>query len=399
MDNQLKSFSLQFFKELGASVSDSGEYVEVSEVPPKFQKFYGKNDPYKLVFDKALSTPGTELITPESYLLKMMRAYLDNSGDAVLLSLNYKLHVDSFIKDNLKLQNCSFVKAITNTVHNFLFKFTFQTTYKYLNEEEKLISEVYVDEGLVVNPNLSKFTTTDLNKKDIEITELRDYYSIAKDNIKDSVNDRTSKIAATLESSISNEISRINTYYEQQVKEIDEQIAKINANSNPNSRFKDPIELENLKIQLVNEKKLFIQNEQKKHALRLNTKLITTTIIDYPIYSLEVFFKSGNVTRLAIVKFDPLKNKIELPLCDLCKDSLSEIILCNGSHMVCRKCGARCQDCNEISCELCLRNVCAVSKRKICKQCGRTCVRCKAFKNKRYMTSDASGRSFVCKEC
>ncbi len=393
---QLRQFSIQFFKELGAKVNENTDYLEVSEVPAKFQKFYGKNEPYRIVFDKAFASTG-ELVAPESYLLKMMKAYLDNSGDAVLTSLNYKLNVDSFIKENLKLHNCSVVKATADTVHNFMFKFTFQTTYKYLNEEEKLINEVFVDEGLIVDPDLSKFIVSNTNKKDIDITELRDYYSTAKDHIKDSVNEKTSSIASTLDSSLSKEISRINSYYEQQIKETDEQIARINSGA---LKSKDPIELERQKIQFANEKELFIQNEQKKHALRLNTKLINTTIIDYPIYSIEAFFKSNaGVTRLTVIKFDPLKNKVELPTCDLCKSSLSEIILCNGNHLVCRNCGTRCEDCNEISCETCLRHQCAVTKRRICKQCGRTCVRCKQFKNKRFMIADSSGRSFVCKNC
>src|SRR3989344_3144458 len=294
MDNPLKLFSLQFFKELGANVADSGEYLEITGVPQKFQKFYGKNEPYKLVFDKSLSNSETELITSESYLLKMMRAYLDDSGDAVLLSLGYKIQVDSFIKENLKLLDCPLVKATVSLTHNFLFKFTFQTTYKYLNEEEKLINEIYVDDGLIINPDLTKFTVSNLNKKDIEMAELRDYYSVAKDNIKDSINKKTFSIASILEESLTKEATRINSYYEQQVKEIDESIARINSGQN--------------KI----------------------------------------------VTRLIIIKFDPLKNKIDLPLCDICKNSLSEVILCNGSHLVCRNCGTRCEDCNEVSCEICL---------------------------------------------
>src|SRR3989344_8101210 len=219
---QLRAFSLQFFKELGASVLDSGSSIEVTNVPLKFQKFYGKNEPYKLVFDKNMAG---ELITNESYLLKMMRAYLDNSGDSVLVSLNYKLNVDSLIKDNFTLQNCSLVKATANLDQNFLFKFTFQTTYKYLNEEEKFVNEVYVDNGNIINPDLALFTTVNLNKKDIDMSKLRDYYSIAKESIKDAINRRTAVIASILEDGISKEVARINSYYEQHLKEIDLQIA------------------------------------------------------------------------------------------------------------------------------------------------------------------------------
>jgi len=394
MDQQLKTFSINFFKELGASVTDLGDFLEVTSVPPKFQKFYGKNEPYKLVFDKALSSVG-ELVTAESYLLKMMRAYLDNSGDSVLISLNYKLNVDSLIKDNLTLQNCSVVKATADFSHNFLFKFTFQTTYKYLNEEERLINEVYVDDGLVINPDLNKFTATDRNKKDIEISELRDYYSIAREHIKDSINKKTASIASLLDVDLSKEITRINSYYEQQVKEIDGQIAKINNNS---ASLKNPAELERQKLQFASEKDLFVGNEQKKHALRINTKLLTTTIIDYPVYTIEAFFKSKDITRLALLKFDPIKNKLELPVCDLCKKTLTEIILCNGNHLVCRECGDRCEDCGQISCVTCLKNKCSITKRRICKQCGAVCIKCKSFKHKRFMNLTA-GKSYQCRDC
>lgn len=396
MDNHLKSFSLQFFKELGANVLESGDFIEVTSVPVKFQKFYGKNEPYKIVFDKSLSVLGTELVTAESYLLKMMKAYLDNSGDAVLVNLNYRLNVDSLIKDNLELKNCFLVKASSNLTNNSLFKFTFQTTYKYLNEEEKIINDVYVDNGQVKTPDLSKFTINDLNKKNIDMSQLRDYYSIAKDNVKFLINKKTSFIANKLDSSLSKEVERIKTYNQQQIKEIDLQIAKSGVGSK--SRL-DSTELEKQKVQNAREMELFIQNEEKKHALKLNTKLITTAIMTYPVYSVESFFKAENVTRLAIIKFDPLNNKLDLPICDLCHKNLNEVIICNGSHLVCRDCGVRCGDCGEISCVLCLKQICSITKRKICKQCGKTCSRCKSFKNKRFMTVDSIGRNFTCKNC
>ncbi len=393
-NNPLKTFSMQFFKELGAGVNDSGDFLEVTSVPAKFQKFYGKNEPYRLVFDKSLASPNAELITSESYLLKMMKSYLEDTGDSVLLCLNYPIQIDSFIRKNFELHDCVISKATASINQNFLFKFTFQTTYKYLNEEERFVNEVFIDNGVVVKPDLSAFTTTNLNKKDIDITELREYYSVAKEYIKEAINKRTSVIASLLDDNLSKEIARVSSYYEQRVKEIDEQLSRLNSKSQ-----KDPAVLNVQKQQFVSEKELFVQNEQKKHSLRLNTKLINTTIMLYPIYSIEAFFKSDNVTRLVVIGFDPLKNKITSPLCDICKTSLNEIILCNGNHLVCRKCGVKCEDCAKVSCETCLRQKCSVTRRKICRQCGRVCVKCKAFKNKRFMLTDSLGRQVVCRDC
>ena len=228
LNDPLRSFSVQFFKELGASVSYSGDFLEITGVPAKFQKFYGKNEPYRLVFDKSRATSNVELVTSESYLLKMMKSYLDDVGDSVLLSLNYPLSIDSFLRKNFELHDCSISKATATLNPNFLFKFTFQTTYKYLNEEEKLITEVFIDKGAVVSPELSAFTTSSLNKKDIDMTQLRGYYSVAKEHIKETINNRTLIIASVLEDSLSKEILRVNSYYEQQIKEIDAQIMKAN---------------------------------------------------------------------------------------------------------------------------------------------------------------------------
>ncbi|MBS3083504.1 hypothetical protein J4423_01735 [Candidatus Pacearchaeota archaeon] len=396
-NDPLRLFSIQFFKELGANVYECRDYIEVTSVPLKFQKFYGKNEPYKLVFDKSLAAMDAELITPESYLLKMMRAYLDNVGDSVLLALNYPIQIDSFIKKNFEIHNCIISKATASINQNFLFKFTFQTTYKFQNEEERFVNDVFVDKGIVINPDLSEFTTSNLNKKDMDMTQLRDYYSIAKEHIKEAINKRTSIIASVLEDSLSKEIARVNSYYEQRVKEIDEQLSKINS-SNSKSQ-KDPAVLNAQKQQFVNEKELFVQNEQKKHSLRLNTKLITTAVMLYPLYSVEAFFKSDNVTRLVIIQFDPLNKKMIPPTCDICKTPLSEIILCNGNHLVCRQCGVKCEECGKISCETCLRQKCSVTNRFICKQCGRVCVKCKAFKNKRFMMTDSVGRQVICRSC
>ena len=147
-NDPLRLFSIQFFKELGANVYECRDYIEVTSVPLKFQKFYGKNEPYKLVFDKSLAAMDAELITPESYLLKMMRAYLDNVGDSVLLALNYPIQIDSFIKKNFEIHNCIISKATASINQNFLFKFTFQTTYKFQNEEERFVNDVFVDKNI-----------------------------------------------------------------------------------------------------------------------------------------------------------------------------------------------------------------------------------------------------------
>lgn len=397
---QLKVFTLQFFKELGATVREWNNSLEITTVPAKFQKFYGKNEPYRVVFDKAMAVSGVELITPESYLLKAMRTYLDSSGESVLMRLSYPLQIDTLVKNHLVMQNCVLSKASAAINQRQLLKFTFQTTYKYLNEEEKVVNDVYVHNGVIVHPNLAVFSTHELHSKDVEVAHLRDSYELAKNDVKQIIESKTGSIAAQLDIGLTREIGRINTHHEQQVKELHEQLARaLKAKPDATKPKVDPTIAEQKLAQYTTERDFFIQNEQKKHSLRISTKLLTTAVMLYPTYSLELFFKTGSITRLVLAQFDPLEQVFTYPCCDVCKQSISEIILCNGNHIVCRTCGATCEDCGQISCETCLKQRCAMTLRKICKQCGSTCAKCKQFKNKRFMITDSIGRQLVCRSC
>ena len=394
-NNPLRSFTTKFFQELGANVVDSGDKLLVTNVPMKFQKFYGKNEPYTIIFDNSMSSLSVELVTSESYLLKTMRGYLENTDESVLQKLVYPLQSDSLIKSKLLLRNCAISKTNNTVSYKPLIKFTFQTTYKYLNDEERLVNDVFVDKAEIINPDFNKFRLDSLKNKDFDIPNLRDNYELAKSKIKELISKRTSDIAKQLDDVLTKEIQRIKDHCAQQIKEIDNQIVK----SKSKNANLDLSVYDTQKKQFLSEQDLQITNEEKKYALRISTKLLTTAVILSPVYDFEVFFKNENIIRLVLVSYEPLYDKFVFPSCDLCKTQLSEIILCNGNHLVCRDCGAECEDCGKISCNQCLKNECSVTHRKICRECGAICLKCKLFKNKRFMVKDSLGRYTVCRNC
>ncbi len=395
MDNPLRTFTVKFFQELGASVETSGNSLIVSGVPVKFQKFYGKNEPYTIAFDNIQSSLSVEIVTSESYLLKTMRSYLDNTGESVLQKLVYQLQADSLIKSKLTLRNCAISKINNNITYRPFVKFTFQTTYKYLNDEERIVKDVFIDNLQVIKPDLSKFRVDSLKNKDFEIPSLRESYEFAKNKVKELISSKTGSIAKQLDDTLAKEMQRINDHSSQQIREVDTQIAKARA-KNPNF---DTSAYESQKKQFISERDLQIANEEKKYSLRINTKLLTTAVILSPVYDFEVFFKNEGITRLVLLSYEPLHDNFSFPYCDLCKKQLNEIILCNGNHLVCRDCGAECEDCGKISCNQCLKNKCSITHRKICRDCGAVCSKCKLFKNKRFMIKDSLGRYNVCRTC
>jgi hypothetical protein len=391
----LRQFTVKFFSQLGANVLDNGETISVSGIPLKFQKFYGKNEPYTIAFDSKYSSLSIEVVTSESYLLKTMRSYLDNTGESVLQRLKFNLPIDSILKDKLTLRNCTISKINTNLSYLPILKFTFQTSYKYMNDENKIVTDIFIDSKMVIEPDFKMFIIDSLKDKNFDISEIKENYELAKNKLRDRIESKTKEISIMLENGLSNEIKRIEEHNLQQIKEVDTQINKAKAR---NINF-DVSNYEAQKKQAINEKNLQIQNEEKKYSLKISTKLLTTSVIMRPIYNLEVFFKTKEVTRLIVFNFDPLYNRFNLPSCDDCKNEISEIVLCNGNHVVCKNCGDYCEDCGQISCIQCLKNKCVVTHRKLCKQCGTNCIKCRAFKHKRFFVKDSVGRYLICTNC
>lgn len=402
--NLLIKFATQFFNEIGAEIDSSPNMMVVKNIPPKFEKFYGKKGPYKIVYDKSVSNDSEELLTPESYLLKAMRGYLDNKGSSTLVKLKVNDNIEDILKENLELPNSKIIKVNLSHKLKNLTKFTFQTNYSYLNQEEKIVNELILNNGLIADIDLSKFSFTELKPRELPQESIKQSYELAKIKLKELIFPKTQEIASELDSQIDDELKRINEHFEQQVKEIDDKLRKLKERlikKDPNSPIPEEEinSYESKKKEFERERDFSIQNENKKYALKISTKLLNTTIIMYPLYDLEVFLKSQNKTKLIIIPFNPLNKELLFPNCERCLQQIKELILCNGSHIVCRECATRCEDCNEISCEICLSKKCAQTDRKICRECGLTCYKCKSFKHKRFMNKDNLTNKPICKEC
>src|SRR3989344_561333 len=119
MENLLKKFTETFFKNLGCSVTCGEKFIEVKNVPEKFEKFFGKNGPYKISFDKKYSDDGIEIVSNGSYLLKSMKNYLENSGGTTLLKINFVVNPEEEISTRIKIENASIDKISKKYANKF----------------------------------------------------------------------------------------------------------------------------------------------------------------------------------------------------------------------------------------------------------------------------------------
>ena len=67
-----------------------------------------------------------------------------------------------------------------------------------MNEREKIINEIYVHDGKVIDGNLNDYNVTEGTKRDIEIPDMKEPYFIAKEKLKDMLKGKTNEISKAL---------------------------------------------------------------------------------------------------------------------------------------------------------------------------------------------------------
>lgn len=388
--NNLKDFFVKFFKQLKCEITEKEDCLIISSVPQSFEKFSGKRGPYKFSFDKEIEN--YELISSNHYLIRTIKDFLEGHGETTLLKAKFDLDLKEELQKIIPFTN-SKIKSINKfSIFDEVIQFSFSTTFRYLNESKVLINKIFVRDGKIIDdPKLNNLSEGD--KKDLSNLNLEKHYEIAKEELKKIILPETEKLREELGERLSEEISRIEKLYEgnfTEIKEKEESIKKQIENNKENEEKRKRLEknIESLQEEnnikkIKEEKEEFIQKEIKKYGLRIDNKLINTTIICFPIYklSLTLELEKDNLKIIELV-YHPLDKKIEPVYCKSCGKELKEIILCSSGHLTCRECGDKCPSCEGIFCKSCFVRECNECGRKICQRCQNICSSCgKVFCN------------------
>lgn len=418
----IKTFCIGFFKNLKSEVEEKEDIIEVKNVPKEFEEFYGKKSPYSLVFDPEKNNDNAELIVKGSYLLKAMTKYLENHGQTTLLKMNFEIDPKEELKKYLRLKNCEIANYTKIVQNDFIIRFTFQTTFQYLNEKEQILNSIYVYNNEVVeNFDPSNFPLIEGKKEDMIIKDFKEPYSIAKSYLKSLLENKTNQVSNLLSKKLEKEINRVKEHYASQITENDnllmkhqEQLTALELQlpksldkeskqiSQKIKRLKETIE--SLKKsdaidKLKKEEDFFINDEIYKHGLGINNKLINTTIIYYPIFKFSLFIKNNLGGTMINMEFNPLFKKLSPIKCESCKKEIKEIFLCETGHLSCNNCLGRCIHCGGDFCTNCLNRICDICSTRICRRCAVRCLSCGKYICKNHMTRNPKTGRQVCTTC
>jgi len=411
MKNDLMGFIEKFFQNIGANVILQGKFLIISKIPESFEKFYGKKGPYKFVFDSEDATEDSEIVEKGSYTMKAISSYLENSGQTTLLKLNFEIQPEEEIKKKIRFTNCSIEKITPKKRFNFFFRFTFHTTFQYINENEKIINNVYVHNGKIIDGDLSSYILEEGNKNEIKIPDMKEPYFIAKEEMKEKIKSKTNELVNDLDVRLKIEKQRIENHFTKEKKEFSEILEKarerlleleFQEDYEKISRQRKTVQLIKEKInqeELEKDKERAIQIEKQKHSLNINNKLFNTTLIYYPLYTFDCILKSSNSKRIIEMSFDPLTETTNKLFCESCDHKTKEVFLCRNGHISCRDCFTVCEACSKEYCKKCIKTKCEICGKNICQDCATRCFRCgKLVCNSHTKKDRITGRAF-CNNC
>lgn len=398
-EEKIKEFVKRFFENLECVVKEKNNVLKIENIPQKFEKFYGKTGPYYFYFDSSetYKTKEGEFVTKGSYLLSCINKFLENKGETTLLKIKFEQKPEEIIKNKFSIKNCSIATVNQKKDYRFFERFTFLTTFQYLNKKEESIKDIFLQEGKRINPDLNKFELEEGKKRDFQTEDskkLKEDYEIAKSILKKDVQEKIDVLKEKLLYELEEEKARIHEHFEEQlrdddknIEELKKQLEKAQSEKNPEKRDEKRIQrleeqIKNLeskerRFELEKDKQASIDQEIQKHSLNIKNKLLNTTIIYYPFFRYEVWLKtSANSKKMIHIQYDFFENSFSEIKCDCCEKPLNEIILCSSGHLICRDCGERCESCGDIVCKKCSLSRCSQSGKKVCKKCSFRCPVC-----------------------
>jgi hypothetical protein len=420
MKSQIENFTLEFFKNLKCSVKEEGELILIDNVPKSFEDIFGKQSPYKISFVANVGAE-VEFAGKGSRIFNAINKYLENTGKTTLLKIDFQIDPMEEIKKRIYLKNCEINNIVKKHKNHFFSRFTFKTSFQFLNEVEQAVNEIYVYDGKIVNGDLSGYKVIEGEVKEFSNVNLESYYNLARQELKEKIKNKTIEIGEIVKKKLEEEISRIKEHYGIHFKELggdlNQSLEKIKE-LELKLRTAEDDEAEQIKTRLekirkglvkigddeaiariTKEQEFTIKDAMHKHSLNIDNKLINTTVIYYPIFSFNLYLKGEGSGRYIDMYFNPLTKEVNKISCENCSSEIKEINLCMSGHISCEKCLKKCGECHNLYCEKCLKRICSVCAKPLCKDCSITCLSCGKHVCQNHLRKDCVSGDERCVSC
>ncbi|MAG39984.1 hypothetical protein CMI41_03380 [Candidatus Pacearchaeota archaeon] len=417
---KLKEFTLNFFNKLGANITKKGEVYVVSNIIKSFEDIVGQASPYPITFDK--ETKGAEYLSHTSIIFRAINKYLENAGKTTLLRIDFEEDLSEKLKKRIKLKNCEIENITKQHKNHFFSRFSFLTTFQYINKKEQILNEIYVHEGKVVEGSLDGYKIVEGENKIENKDFLMKDYDLAKEKLKELTISKTEEISKTLEKHLDKETEGIKKHYDNLLGELGgdltKQLVKINELELQLRVAEGETEKEELKTKIdrlkkgllkiaddeaksrvLKEREFSVNNAKQKNSLNISNKLINTTVIYYPIFQFNLYIKGDNSKRFLELSYDPLTKEMDKLKCECCGTQIEEVQIDEAGHLTCSNCLDHCSECGKVYCGKCLNKSCHACGKPLCKKCSKVCFACGKYACPTHLRKDCVSGEDRCTMC
>jgi hypothetical protein len=336
---------------------------------------------------------------------------MEGPEEKSFLKINFSVSPSDELMKRISFPNSEIKRIAFKEKPGFFYRFQFETCFDYLGKKERVTNAVYIFNGKPIRGDLSEYSVTEGNEKEVKLPDYKNDYFIAKEELKKLVQGKTNEISRMLKNYLEKEKEKIEESFVSETKRFRNDLNSIAEKLMEFSKSGDIEKIREQKklINSLREKMNFdeiekdktraLQLENQKHLLNIENKLVKMTIIYYPVYvfSLDIF--KGNIKKSFTVQYDPISETVLGLACESCSDEIKEVVICNSGHAVCKYCTRVCDSCKKEFCKKCLRNSCDICSKKICKDCSVRCFRCSRVVCKDHARQDKLSGYFYCRDC
>jgi len=155
-------------------------------------------------------------------------------------------------------------------------------------------------------------------------------------------------------------LTRLTTYYEQQINEIYD--------------AHDP-EGEKRRI-LEADLRRKIDEEVENHRLRVRVNLSSYAILHLPVAVAELTLSADEQDIRVRVLYNRFDGSMTRPRCHACGEETTDVAIDRNGHVTCDACLHQCETCVDFLCDACGVAVCPVCAAENCENCGQFCWAC-----------------------
>ncbi len=381
----LHRFTREFFHLFGADIRPLNRQADAPlhvTLPDDLADHFGTRE-FSLCFHHEDVRAGRELVALGSRAFDRMMTWLDQRGVLTALVLPVRFPAGDELLQAVRPLNAAITGLRMREESRRLLIFNWRITYRADDKREELFTVALDEEGTrlplvgesqepdpkaldlnalmaAAKPPMAKEGSQSPAIKLPPMTQLTRWAEAARKYAIYHADARCITHEAEILPRLHKTLSRLITYYEQQISEVYD--------------AHDPSGEKRRALEADLQRK--VEEEVENHRLRVRVTLVSYAVIQVPTAVADLTLAAYGRETPVRVTLDRFDGSLTRPACHACGREVSAITLDRNGHVTCDACLHPCATCGDLLCDVCGVDACPVCGAENCETCSQFCWSC-----------------------